>query len=271
MFVLLALASCKTPNNIAYFQDASSSAEMRMKSIEMFRLRPEDKVNIIVNSKEPELEALFNLTSNGQHSILGANAIPRTVAGKGALTGQVTPIAYTVNSEGNIDFPILGTIKAEGMTRQELAAFIKGRLIGERLVNDAVVTVEYVNMCVSVLGEVARPGRMDINKDHYTILDAIAEAGDLTINGQRENVMVFRQIGDVQHTYTINMCSQQDMLASPAYYLQQNDVVYVTPNDKRKRDSTVEGNIFTNPSFWLSVASLLTTVTLTIATIISKK
>lgn len=147
------------------------------------------------------------------------------------------------------------------MTRQELARHIKSRLINENHVKDAVVTIEYVNIAITVLGEVNRAGRMDITKDHFTILDAIAQAGDLTINGQRENVMVLRKEGNKQHTYFINMCSQREMLSSPAFFLQQDDIVYVTPNDRRKRDSTVGGNTVLTPSFWISIASLLTTIT----------
>lgn len=263
LFLLSAafFCACSTPTNITYFQDATSQNEIQMQAEQSFKLRPEDKVNIVVNSKDPELEALFNLTANGQRNVLGAYSTPRITAGNRSNNGTSSPIAYTVDSNGNIDFPILGSIKAEGMTRQELAAYIKGRLINENHVKDAVVTVEYVNISVSVLGEVKNGGRMDVTKDHFTILDAISQAGDLTINGVRENVMVMRREGNIQKTYIINMCSQKEMLNSPAFYLQQDDIVYVSPNDKRKRESTVSGNTILTPSFWISVASLLTTIT----------
>lgn len=262
LLTLIVFSACKTPTNITYFQDASTSSEIQMQAEQCFRLRPEDKINIIVNSKDPYLEALFTLTASGQRNVLGATTTPMTIAGKNHTGSTSTqPIAYTVNANGDIDFPILGKLHVTGMTRQELAAYIKGRLINENHVNDAVVTVEYVNIGVTVLGEVRNAGRMEINKDHFTIIDAIAQAGDLTINGQRENVMVMRKIGDKEHTYFINMCSQKDMLESPAYFLQQDDIVYVTPNDKRKRESTVSGNTVLTPSFWISLASLLTTIT----------
>lgn len=259
LFVVL-LASCKTPTNVSYFQDASYANELQLQSEQAFRLRPDDKINIVVNSKDPVLEALFNLTANGQRNVLGAASTPLTSAGKTINTNS-SPIAYTISKAGTIDFPILGTISAEGMTRQELATHIKNQLISGNHVKDAIVTVEYVNMGISVIGEVSRPGRIDINKDHFTILDAISQAGDLTINGQRENVMVIRRVGDKQKTYFINMCSQRDMVESPAYYLQQDDVIYVTPNDRRKRESTVSANTVLTPSFWLSVVSVLTTIT----------
>lgn len=260
-FTLLLLSACKTPTNIAYFQDASEFNDIQMQSEQIFRLRPEDKINIIVNSKEPELEALFTLTASGQRNVLGSSSSPRTTAGKTLSGNAQTPIAYTVDQNGFIDFPVLGSIKVAGLTRQELAAYIKGRLVNENHVNDAVVTVEYVNIGISVLGEVRNAGRMDITKDHFTILDAISQAGDLTINGQRENVMVLRREGNKQKAYFVNLCSQQEMLNSPAYNLQQDDIVYVTPNDKRKRESTASSNTILTPTFWISVASLLTTIT----------
>jgi polysaccharide export outer membrane protein len=123
------------------------------------------------------------------------------------------------------------------------------------------VTVEYVNLSVKILGEVNHPGRIDITKDYFTIVDAIADAGDLTINGQRENVMVMREVDGEDQTYVINLCDRQEMLTSPAYYLQQNDVIYVTPNSKKKREARSAGNVFNQPSIWISLASLLTTIT----------
>jgi polysaccharide export outer membrane protein len=122
------------------------------------------------------------------------------------------------------------------------------------------VTVEYVNLSVNILGEVNRPGRKEITKDYFTIIDAIADAGDLTIYGQRENVMVMREVDGEDQTYIINLCDRQDMLSSPAYYLQQNDVIYVTPNHKRRREARTSGNIFNQPAVWISLASLFTSM-----------
>lgn len=261
IIAVAAFASCSTPTNIAYFQDAKWNSELTVQAEQQFRLGPEDKVNIVVNSKDPALESLFTLTAPSARNALGVSSMPKTIAGKGTGSGYGQTIAYTVDKDGEIDFPILGKIRVAGMTRQEVAADIKKRLIANNLVNDPVVTVEYVNLAVSVLGEVARSGRIEINQDHFTILDAIAYAGDLTINGERESVMVLRQENGVQKTYFVNLCSGRDLLASPVYYLQQNDIVYVTPNDRKKRESTVSGNTVLTPSFWISIASLLTTIT----------
>ena len=146
-------------------------------------------------------------------------------------------------------------------TADEVAEYIKNKLTETNLVKDAVVTVEYANLTYSVLGEVKTPARYNINRDYITILDAISEAGDLTIQGQRTNIKVLRnnEKGE-QQCYIVNLCSLEDLYNSPAYYLQQNDIIYVEPNKMRARQSTVNGNNVRSSSFWMSLASLLATV-----------
>jgi len=127
-------------------------------------------------------------------------------------------------------------------------------------VKDPVVIVEYANLGFNVMGEVNKPGRYSFDRDHLTILDAISMAGDLTIQGRRYNVFVMREEGDERVTYRLNLQNAQELLQSPAYYLQQNDVVYVEPNEFRSRQTTVNGNNVLSASFWISVASLLTSI-----------
>lgn len=258
-FIFLFL-SCSAPQNIAYFQNASDIIGMAVQPEQQFRLRPEDKINIIVNSSDPMLEQQFTLTASTSSRTLGAATNPQIMAGKQSSSGSGMIIAYTVDEQGDINFPVLGKISVIGKTRIEVADYISRRLVERDLVKDPIVTVEYVNIGINILGEVKNPGHIEIVKDHFTILDAIASAGDLTINGQRENVMVSRQVDGEDQTFFINLCDKQQMLSSPAYYLQQNDVVVVTPNDKAKRGSTVNGNTVYTPAFWISVASALCTV-----------
>lgn len=118
------------------------------------------------------------------------------------------------------------------------------------------VTVGLSNLHYSVMGEVNYPGQFAIEDEKVTILDAISNAGDLTITGVRDDVMVLRQENGHQKIYKINLCSGKDVFSSPVYYLQQNDVVYVSPNDTKKRTSTVNGNTIQSTGFWLSVSSL---------------
>ena len=162
-----------------------------------------------------------------------------------------------MDEQGTIDFPVLGKIRVEGMTREEVAAYIKERLIARELVSEPIVTVEYVNMSVNVLGEVSSPGNVPITKDHFTVIDALAKSGDLTINGNRRAVMVSRNNNGVNEVHQIDLTDMQQTMLSDGYYLQQNDLVYVTPNDKRKRDSTNTGNIFHTPYIWMSIISML--------------
>ena len=254
----IGLAACTVPANFTYFQDAEAVWGMAVQEEQPFRLRPEDKINIVVSSSDPLLTNQFTLSSPYAIRTLGATVKPITEAGNSS-GGQL--LAYTVDEQGDIQFPVLGKVAVGGKTRSEVAAYIARRLVERELVLDPVVTVEYVNLGVNVLGEVVRPGRVDITKDHFTVLDAIAAAGDLTVNGLRTNVMVCRQVDGEDRTYFLDLCSRQDLLTSPAYYLQQNDVVYVSPNNKRMRDANATGNALSNPSFWISVVSLLTTIT----------
>ena len=264
LFLILSIAcwlsGCSTPKNVAYFQNAEEIRGMTLQNEQPLRLRPKDKINIVINSADPMLVRQFNLTAatNSMRS-LGSNSEPLTTAG-GTGGGTAQLLAYTVDEQGDINFPVVGKVAVKGKTRQEVAEYLRRRLIERDLVKDPIVTVEYVNLSVNVLGEVNRPGRIDMMKDNFTIVDAIAYAGDLTIDGQRENIKVFREVDGEDQTYVINLCDRQNVLNSPAFYLQQNDVVYITPNPKRKREAKTTGNIFNQPSIWVSLASLFTTI-----------
>ena len=220
-------------------------------------MRPEDKLSIIVNSRDPQLTDLFNLPYVTRQ--LGQSLREDYNAGTNSGVS-----GYTVDANGEIDFPVLGKIYVAGKTRQEIAETIKGELVKDNLVKDPVVTVEFMNLCISVLGEVNNPGRFGIDRDRVTVLDALGMAGDLTIYGNRNDVLVLRQEGEAQRVYTIDLTSGRQVYSSPAYYLQQNDVVYVKPNEVRARQSTVNGNNVRSTSFWISLASLLTSVAILI-------
>lgn len=256
---LLCLSACNTPKDITYFQDAEALNDMAVQAEQQFRLRPEDKINIVVNSSNPMLGQQFTLTTMNTSQVLGANVTPKTTTTGSASGAQM--LAYTVDEQGTIEFPILGKISVGGKTRREVADYIQDRLIARELVSDPIVTVEYVNMGVNVLGEVNKPGHIDITKDHYTIIDALANAGDLTINGDRRKVLVTRQVDGVNQVYAVDLTNMQTLLNSPAYYLQQNDLVYISPTNKRKREANATGNTFNTPAIWISIASLLTTIT----------
>ena len=143
------------------------------------------------------------------------------------------------------------------MTRDQVAKHIKRTLVEKGLILDPVVIVDYSNLQVSVLGEVNRPGKQNIDKDSYTILDAISMAGDLTIQGERDNIMVLRYQDGVQKTYLLNINDAAQLHKSDAYYLKQNDIVYVEPNSVKAGQASINGNTVRSTSFWMSLASFI--------------
>lgn len=254
---MLLLSSCNASKNVVYFQDLTpGESEIALASSPAIKIGPEDKISIIVSCRDPQLAMLFNLP---RVSMQIDQAV--TSSSSGSSTGGSQGVSgYTVDRNGEIDFPVLGKIKVAGMDREEIAAYIKSELLRQNLVKDPVVTVEYMNLCFSILGEVNQPGRFSIDRDHVTLLDALSMAGDLTINGNRKKVMVMRQENGKQRVYGVDLTSGEYVYTSPAYYLQQNDVVYIEPNDMKARQSTVNGNNVRSTAFWLSLASFLTTI-----------
>lgn len=247
---LVLLTGCSTPQ-VGYFKDLTPGEIQTITGIADLRFQPDDKLSIVVKSKDPLLSELFNLS-----------IVSSRVGYSQSNTGSYSQLmsVYTIDSKGEIDFPVLGIVKIGGMKREEVAETIKQQLVSKNLVQDPVVTVDYANMGFNVLGEVNNPGRYIFDRDHLTLLDALSLAGDLTIQGRRENITVIRETGGKRTAYVVNLQSAKELYASPAYYIQQNDVIYVEPNDYRARQTTVNGNNVISASFWISVASLLTSV-----------
>lgn len=249
--VMILLGACATPHKINYLQDVGSNVRKERFPHVPVTVLPEDKISIIVNSQNSELADMFNLP-------VMTHRIGQPMNSNYNYNQQVS--SYTVDSNGNIDFPVLGEIHVAGLEREKIASYIKNELVRKDLVRDAVVIVEFMNMGVSVMGEVNRPGRFNIERDHLTLLDALSMAGDLTIYGKRDNVLVIRSENGEETFYRVNLCNSQSLYSSPVYYLKQNDMVYVEPNNVRARQSTLNGNNVRTASFWMSLASLLTTL-----------
>ena len=239
--MLLIVASCATQKKVPYFQDLNDGESVRIATPQDIRLKAGDQFTIHVNSKDNELTQPFNLT-------------------RSTSSGNETRLAYTVDERGYIDFPTLGEIYVEGKTRDELAKHIKEIILEKKLVLDPVVIVGFHNQQVSVIGEVGSPGKYNIDKDRFTVLDAISLAGDLTIQGKRENITVLREEYGTQKAYTLNLNDAAQFHASPAFYLQQNDIVYVEPNTSKAAASSTNGNTVRSISFWFSVTSLVLTL-----------
>ena len=249
MLGVLLLSSCKTPTNITYLQDVDENVPIKTQENGYIRFMPGDKLSIFVHSRDEKLMDLFNISGrNGGSSMM--------------MAGGQNYAPYTVDDNGEIDFPVLGNIKIEGMTRDEVQKTIKKELVSQSLCKDPIVTVAFYNMNFSVLGN-AGTGVKQINKDRITLLEAIA-MGDLNINGLRKNVLVMRQDGDHQVPYRVDLTSTESVYNSPVYYIQQNDVIYVEPNDMAKRGSTVMGSSAYTPTFWFGMFSSTMSVILLI-------
>lgn len=243
----IAMSSCKTPN-VAYLSDMKHNQNEIVKHALDIRVRPDDRLTIVVKSQDQRLSELFNLTIHSTR--IGGSSSSYNMSG------------YTVDSLGDIDFPVLGKLHIGGLTREQVAQLIKDELINRKQVNDPHVTVEYTNLAVDVLGEVTKPGRYSFDRDHITLLDALSMAGDLTIHGQRDSVKVVRSNGIKEYTtYVVNLQRADELYSSPAFYLQQNDVVYVAPDEYRARQSEINANNVRSTSFWISIASLAASLT----------
>ena len=246
--------SCATPTKIAYFQDTAGRDTTINLTQSTIRLLPGDMISIIVNTKDAESSGILNLP-------YVTNRLGASSREGGYSNAQMS--GYTLDPNGDIDFPMIGKIHLSGLTRSEAAAVIKKKIIDSHYATtefNPVVTVEFMNLGISIMGEVARPGHFALNKDNLNILDALSMAGDLTIYGNRENVRVIRTEGDIQKTYNVDLTSAESTLNSPVYFLKQNDIIYVEPNEVKMRQSTVNGNNIRSTSFWISLASLLTSV-----------
>jgi polysaccharide export outer membrane protein len=246
----LMLSSCGTVKDIAYFQNKVVNQPEKIDKHAGIVIQPKDMLSISVSSRNPELVAMFNLSL--------VQYTPGSEMG-GAGGGQQRMLGYVVDNNGYIDFPVLGLIKVAGLTRWELSEMIKTRLVKDGLLPDAVITVEFMNFKVSVLGEVASPGTYTIQGDKVTILQALSLAGDLTIYGQRENVSVIRERDGERVFFQINLCDV-DLFKSPAYYLQQNDVIYVEPSVEKARQSTIDDKKLRMTTIAISSSSLLVSV-----------
>lgn len=242
--VLVCMASCTGQRHIVYFQDMPSGARDTIQDTLLIRLQVSDKVNIHVSARDPEISNLFSLYTSG------------------TATGSSTQKSgYTIDSEGNINFPILGKLHVAGMTREELTEYIRMQLEERQLVKEPVVTVEFENLSVVVLGDVNSSQRIPITKDYYTLLDAMADMGDLQITGVRETVKVLRNENGVVTAYSVNLCSAQDIYSSPVYYLQQNDIIYVAPNNKKTRGYYDNATMLITPTFWTGIVSTVLSLT----------
>lgn len=252
--LILMLGACNAQRNVLYIQNMESGTEIELPENYLIRIKPQDQITVVVTCKNPELAMPFN-TATSYGSLTGN--IASTVNTESSL--QV----LTVNQEGCITMPILGEVHCEGLTREELSTKIE-KIIRERgYIEDPHVNVRFAELTISVVGEVNRPGRYDIKRDKLSIFEALALAGDMTIYGSREDVAVVRE-RDGKSIITKLDLRSDDIFTSPCYYLEQNDVIIVSPNKYRAATSEINQN----RSFWISLASTAISLATLLITVI---
>ena len=256
--LLASAASCDTWKKINYLQDIEETTTMSMVDHQGIVIQPKDQLSIIVSSRSPEVAAQFNLPVA---SYTVGSEIASTMSGASQRIS-----GYVVDNEGFINFPQLGRLEVAGMTRWELQNKVAEELIGRGFITDPVVTVEFMNFKISILGEVARPGTYTITGDKVNLFQALSLAGDLTIYGERPTVKVTREKGSERTVYVLDL-RDSEVFNSPAYYLQQNDIIYVVPNSVRAGQSTINENYFKSGSFWISLSSVSMTLVTLIVTL----
>lgn len=246
--------SCQSYKKVPYLQDVEAvERTVQQENLYDAKIMPKDLLTIVVSCTSPELAVPFNLTV----------ASPASVAtGNSSLTTQPVLQPYLVDNEGKINFPVLGELKVGGLTKKEAEQLIVEKL-KPYIKETPIVTVRMVNYKISVLGEVARPGTFTISNEKVNLLEALAMAGDMTVWGVRDNVKLIREGNSgKQEIVTLDMNSAETIL-SPYYWLQQNDIVYVTPNKAKARNSDI-GN---STSLWFSATSILVSLASLLVTI----
>ena len=222
LLVMVCCTSCIPQKKIIYLQGSEEMSEQPLKITQDYELtiQPDDQLAISIASKNKELIEPFNTKLLvGNNSSLGVSS---------SSTADLS--YFIVDKEGYIDFPILGRQKVKGLTRSQLAQLLQSQLISGDYIKDAEVTVKIMSFKVTVLGEVGGPGVQTFSGERLTILEAIANAGDLKPSAKRKNVMVIREENGKRKTYYVDLTSNKSVMESPVYYLQQNDLVYVEPN-----------------------------------------
>lgn len=251
--VLLLLTSCTSYQKIPYLQDFETvNATEEVTAMYDAHIRPKDLLTITVNTTDPEAAAPFNLTVQS--------------AANSNLTQWVTQQAalqqYLVDNQGNIDFPVLGELHLGGLSMNEAESMIREKL-QPFLKETPIVTVRMVNYKISVLGEVAKPGTFIINNEKVNVLEALAMAGDMTIWGLRDNVKLVREEENGKRNIVVLDLNRADIVKSPYYHLQQNDILYVSPNKTKAKNSDTGQST----SLWVSATSILVSIASLLVTI----
>ena len=265
LMVAFTLASCQSYKRVPYLQSYESLRDKGYKEIVInevnqqdtlydARIQPKDLLSITVNTSDPQAAAPFNLTMQTSINVAQANST--------YVTSQPTLQQYLVNNEGEIDFPVIGKLKIGGLTKTAAEKLIREQL-RPYLKETPIVTVRMSNYKISVIGEVNRPGTFTINNEKVNLFEALAMAGDMTVYGIRSNVKLIREDNNGQRNIISLNLNEQNILHSPYYYLQQNDILYVTPNKTKAKNASISNST----TIWFSVVGTLVSLASLIVTI----
>jgi len=243
LIIFFSLLSCVSNKKIAYLQNDTIDQE-NVSNIYKTIFKSDDLLQITVISDNIEAAIPFNLPAVSVNLNSSNNAI-----------GQQQLIPYLVDSKGEIDFPVLGSIKVADKTREEVIQMLKNKL-SPKYIKNPTINIRITNFKVNVLGDVQRPGTFNIPNERVTILDAISLAGDLNISGRRDNVLITREENNKKKEYRVDLRSK-DLYTSPVFYLQQNDNIYVEHNYARIQSASSNSNT----SLFISITGLLITIT----------
>lgn len=248
--VICLLAGCSGTKDVAYFQNNDSVDLSASKMLYDARIMPKDVLTITVSTSDPEGEAAipFNMT------------VPTSISrGMRNTTSQPMLQNYLVDNDGCIEFPKVGVVKLGGLTKSEAEKLLCEKIMPymKDSADKPIVTVRMSNYKFSVLGEVAKPGMYTVANEKTSILEALAQAGDLTIYGVRNNVQLIREDAEGRKSIHVLNLNDANLINSPYYYLQQNDIVYVVPNKVKAQNSSV-GSMTT---LWFSATSILVSLT----------
>ena len=242
------LTACQSYKKVPYFQNVEVVNEVeQQEKLYDAKIMPKDLLTIVVSCTNPELAIPFNLT-------VASNA-GMAVSTSSYVTTQPVLQPYLVDNDGNINFPVLGELKLGGLTKREAEQLVIDKL-KPYMKETPIVTVRMVNYKISVIGEVTRPGTFTISNEKVNLLEALAMAGDMTVYGLRDNVKLIREDANGKQQIVTLDLNKAETILSPYYWLQQNDIVYVTPNKAKARNSDV-GN---STSLWFSATSILVSI-----------
>ena len=244
--IVLGLGSCGSTKNVTYFQNIDSVSLASSRGLFDAKIMPKDELTITVNTTNPEAGKPFNLS------------ISSVMSSTGSLTSGVgTLLPYLVDNDGFINYPIIGKIHVAGLTKTECEDLIKSKIQPYMArTENPVVTVRMSSYRVTVTGEVNRPGVIPVTGEKMSIVEALAQAGDLTIYGLRDNITLIRTDGQGEKHYVRLNLNDANIFNSPYYYVQQDDIIYVEPNKVKAKNS----GIGSSTTIWFSFISIATSV-----------